>query len=159
MSIRYRSHWYLRQLEAALIAALADLGLTGERRAGFTGVWTDGRKLASIGVHARDWVTWHGFALNVTTDLTFFDHIVPCGIHAVEMTSIAAELRRQAARDLVAGGSGSGQPASALVAPEGVLARLTRTHVVHGIAGVFGLDVVMLDPCELERVAATTVPA
>ena len=152
-------HWYLRQLEAALIAALADLGLTGERRTGFTGVWTDGRKLASIGVHARDWVTWHGFALNVTTDLSFFDLIVPCGIRAVEMTSIAAELRRQAARDLVAGGSGSGQPASALVAPEGVLARLTRTHVVHGIAGVFGLDVVMLDPCELERVAATTVPA
>ena len=57
-------------------------------------MWTGGRKLASIGVHARDWVTWHGFALNVTTDLRYFDLIVPCGIHGVEMTSVARELGR-----------------------------------------------------------------
>jgi lipoyl(octanoyl) transferase len=85
-------HWYLRQLEEALIRALAHYGIPGERNAAYTGVWTHGRKVASIGVHARDWVTWHGFALNVTTDLSFFDLIVPCGIQSVTMTSIAREL-------------------------------------------------------------------
>jgi lipoate-protein ligase B len=55
-------------------------------------VWTSGRKIASIGVHARHWVTWHGFALNVTTDLRFFDLMVPCGIQAVTMTSVEREL-------------------------------------------------------------------
>src|SRR5207248_11292968 len=84
-------HWYLRQLEEALINALAQLGIPGERSAGLTGVWTQGRKIASIGVHARDWVTWHGFALNVTTDLSYFDLMVPCGIPGVVMTSIARE--------------------------------------------------------------------
>jgi lipoyl(octanoyl) transferase len=85
-------HWYLRQVEAALIDALGELGITAERSAGFTGVWTAGRKIASIGVHARDWVTWHGFALNVSTDLSYFDVMVPCGIDAVTMTSVSREL-------------------------------------------------------------------
>jgi len=84
-------HWYLRQVEELLIKALATYELAGTRRAPYTGVWIDDRKIASIGVHARDWVTWHGFALNVTTDLRYFDLIVPCGIPAVRMTSIAAE--------------------------------------------------------------------
>jgi lipoyl(octanoyl) transferase len=84
-------HWYLRQVEEALIVAVAELGVVAERRAGYTGVWTNGRKLASIGVHMREWVTWHGFALNVTTDLSYFDLIVPCGIHGVTMTSLALE--------------------------------------------------------------------
>ena len=84
-------HWYLRTVEDALIRILAEYGVPGERSAGYTGVWTGGRKIASIGVHARDWVTWHGFALNVTTDLSFFDLIVPCGIPDVVMTSIARE--------------------------------------------------------------------
>src|SRR6476659_60853 len=88
-------HWYLRQVDEALIRAIAPFGLAGERRAGLTGVWTEGRKLASIGVHARDWVTWHGFALNVTTDLRYFDLIVPCGIDAVEMSSVGRELARR----------------------------------------------------------------
>jgi len=90
---RYRQdlHWYLRQLEEALIVALAELGIPAERRQGLTGVWTHGRKIASIGVHVRRWVTWHGFALNVSTDLAAFDLIVPCGISGVEMTSIARE--------------------------------------------------------------------
>jgi lipoyl(octanoyl) transferase len=85
-------HWYLRQVEQALIDALAVLGLPAERNPGLTGVWTSGRKIASIGVHARDWVTWHGFALNVTTDLRYFDLMVPCGIQAVTMTSAEREL-------------------------------------------------------------------
>jgi lipoyl(octanoyl) transferase len=94
-------HWYLRQVEAALIGAIAERGLGGERAAGYTGVWTRGpvgeathapRKVASIGVHARDWVTWHGFALNVSTELSYFDLIVPCGIPGVDMTSLAREL-------------------------------------------------------------------
>jgi len=85
-------HWYLRQLEEALIRAVARFGIVAQRNAPYTGVWTSGRKLASIGVHARDWVTWHGFALNVTTDLSYFDLIVPCGIESVTMTSVEREL-------------------------------------------------------------------
>ncbi len=159
-------HWYLRQVEEAIIRALAPYGLVAERNPGYTGVWMSGkgtppsversgspgpvsaseeawrpvgdsggqagelpdsrgqsvsalrggpaprahprpsppngasepgpgatrRKIASIGVHARDWITWHGFALNVSTDLSFFDLIVPCGISDVSMTSMAREL-------------------------------------------------------------------
>ena len=87
-------HWYLRQLETTLISALHQLGITAERREGLTGVWTSGRKIASIGIHVKQWVTFHGFALNVSTDLRGFDLIVPCGIHGVTMTSLAAELGR-----------------------------------------------------------------
>ena len=87
-------HWYLRQVEEALIVALGEVGIDAERHTGYTGVWTHGRKIASIGVHARDWVTWHGFALNVTTDLSYFDLIVPCGIPQVQMTSVTRELGR-----------------------------------------------------------------
>jgi lipoyl(octanoyl) transferase len=86
-------HWYLRQVEQSLIDALGDYGIDAERNSGFTGVWTGGKKIASIGVHVRDWVTWHGFALNVTTDLSYFDLIVPCGIDGVMMTSIEREMR------------------------------------------------------------------
>ncbi|HMJ57990.1 MAG TPA: lipoyl(octanoyl) transferase LipB [Gemmatimonadales bacterium] len=85
-------HWYLRTLEQALINALAALHIPAERNPGYTGVWTRGRKIASIGVHVKKWVTWHGFALNVTTDLTEFQRIVPCGIAGVEMTSVEKEL-------------------------------------------------------------------
>ena len=84
-------HWYLRTLEQALIEALAILGIPAERNPGLTGVWTRGRKIASIGIHVKQWVTWHGFALNVTTDLADFDRIVPCGIQGVEMTSVQKE--------------------------------------------------------------------
>ncbi len=85
-------HWILRQIEAALIETLAAYGIAADRDIGRTGVWTSGRKIASIGLHARDWVTWHGFALNVTTDLSYFDLMVPCGLDGVTMTSIAREI-------------------------------------------------------------------
>ena len=85
-------HWYLRQVEESLIIALARVGLTAGRVPKYTGVWVDDRKIASIGVHARDWVTRHGFALNVDTDLSYFDLFVPCGIADVVMTSTRREL-------------------------------------------------------------------
>ena len=84
-------HWYLRTLGQALIDALRILAIPAERNPGLTGVWTRGRKIASIGIHVKQWVTWHGFALNVTTDLTHFERIVPCGIQGVEMTSVERE--------------------------------------------------------------------
>ncbi len=90
-------HWYLRQIELVLVNSLASLGLEASSREGLTGVWTNGRKIASIGVHARDWVTWHGFALNVNTDLSYFDYIIPCGIDGVVMTSVARELKLEEA--------------------------------------------------------------
>ncbi len=62
-----------------------------ERQTGQTGVWRDGRKLASIGVHARDWVTWHGVALNIENDLSTFDFVVPCGLDGVTMTTVKRE--------------------------------------------------------------------
>ena len=88
-------HWYLRSLEDALIHTLGSLGIEADRNPGRTGVWTAGRKIASIGIHVKQWVTLHGFALNVTTDLDLFDLIVPCGISHVVMTSVAAELLRE----------------------------------------------------------------
>lgn len=84
-------HWYLRTLEQALIHALGLLDIPAERTPGYTGVWTRGRKIASIGIHVKQWVTWHGFALNVATDLANFDRIVPCGIPGVVMTSVQKE--------------------------------------------------------------------
>lgn len=88
-------HRYLRALEELLIAALREFGVEAERRESLTGVWAGQRKIASIGVGIRRWITMHGFALNVCGDLTPFLHITPCGIAGVEMTSIERESRRQ----------------------------------------------------------------
>ena len=90
---------YVRDLQEVLIRTLADLGLPGERRDGpeFIGVWSRGRKIASIGVHLSRWVTSHGFALNVSTDLSPFDLIVPCGIRGRGVTSLERLLRRPVA--------------------------------------------------------------
>jgi lipoate-protein ligase B len=79
---------YLRNLEAAMIDALANFGIEAARRDKMTGVWVGARKIASIGVGIRRWTTWHGFALNVSTDLSYFDSIVPCGIDGCRMTSV-----------------------------------------------------------------------
>ncbi len=79
---------YVRGVEQALIDTLADYGIEGGREQGMTGVWVAGRKIAAIGVHISRWVTSHGFALNVTTDLQYFQYIVPCGL-SKPVTSMA----------------------------------------------------------------------
>jgi lipoate-protein ligase B len=98
-------HTHLRRIEAGLIEALEELGVPARRVPGWTGVFVDRarssgsgsreRKIASIGVGVRRWVTFHGFALNATIDLAGFDSIVPCGLPDVEMTSVAVELARE----------------------------------------------------------------
>ena len=94
-------HRYLRNMEEALIRAVGRFGLAGDRKAGWTGVWTTGgaRKLASIGVAVKRWVTMHGFALNVSTDLSRFAAINPCGLDASVMASVAGELGRPVGMD------------------------------------------------------------
>jgi len=128
-------HWYLRRVEELLIRALASFGIVGERVEKYTGVWTNGRKIASIGVHARDWVTWHGFALNVSTELSYFDLIVPCGIPEVAMTSIQREIGRD------------------------VTLREVADVVVHATAEVFGLEARSIALAELETRISISTPS
>ena len=85
-------HVFLRWIEEGLIALLAGYGLAAQRREALTGVWIDKRKIASIGVGVRKWITMHGFGLNVGPDLSGFDSITPCGIDGVTMTSLSREL-------------------------------------------------------------------
>jgi len=85
-------HLFMRRLEDAIIAMLARAGLQAGRSDGNTGVWLQGRKLASIGIACRRWVTWHGLALNHSTDLGYFQRINPCGFESSVMTSMVAEL-------------------------------------------------------------------
>ncbi|KAA9331458.1 lipoyl(octanoyl) transferase LipB [Hymenobacter busanensis] len=94
-------HWYLRTLEEAVILTLAEYGIVSGRIAGLTGVWLDfeegasnPRKICAMGVKCSRWVTMHGFALNVNTDLNYFGHIVPCGITDKAVTSLQQELGR-----------------------------------------------------------------
>ena len=92
-------HKYLRLLEETIILTLADYGLEASRSQGETGVWLDvgtpfARKICALGVRASRWVTMHGFALNVNTDLGYFDHIIPCGIRGKSVTSLRLELKR-----------------------------------------------------------------
>lgn len=120
-------HWYLRQMEAAIMHALGAIGLgSAQRLPGHTGVWCDARKIASIGVHTRHWVTWHGVALNVENDLSTFSHVVPCGIDQVVMTTVAREC-------LLAGAAYPGMTAM-------------RNAVVAGFASTFELDVQQTPP-------------
>jgi lipoyl(octanoyl) transferase len=88
-------HRYLRNLEETLIALLGDFGIVAGRSPGQTGVWIGGRKIASIGVGVRRWISMHGFALNVCGDLAPFTAITPCGIVGVEMTSVSRECGRE----------------------------------------------------------------
>ena len=93
-------HKYLRYLEEIIIKTLSDFGINSARSDGETGVWLDldtpfARKICAMGVRASRWVTMHGFALNINTDLSYFDYIVPCGIQGKGVTSIAKELKRE----------------------------------------------------------------
>jgi lipoyl(octanoyl) transferase len=89
---------YLRNLEEVIILTMAEYGLSGERSPGETGVWIDAsipgreRKICAMGIRCSRWVTMHGFAFNVDTDLTYFDHIIPCGIQNKQVTSLEKEL-------------------------------------------------------------------
>ena len=92
-------HKYLRSLEEVIIHTLSDYGLKGERSEGETGVWLDvgtpfARKICAMGVRCSRWVTMHGFALNVNTDLGYFDNIIPCGIRGKAVTSLNVELAK-----------------------------------------------------------------
>ena len=90
--------WYMRQLEEIIIRTLLDFGIVSERSSGETGVWIDTaipgkeRKICAMGVRTSRWITMHGFALNVNTDLHYFDYIIPCGIQNKKVTSIQQEL-------------------------------------------------------------------
>jgi lipoyl(octanoyl) transferase len=129
-------HWYLRELEQALIDGLAGLGVPAERNPGKTGVWTRGRKIASIGIHVKQWVTLHGFALNVAPDLSWFDAIVPCGIRGVEMTSVRRELDSRES--------------------DAVLWRRTQETVVAAFGRAFGLDPRLVAPGAFPGTMATS---
>ena len=99
-------HKYLRLLEEMIILTLKEYGLEGTRSPGETGVWLDvgtpfARKICAMGVKASRWVTMHGFALNVNTDLSYFGYIVPCGIQGKEVTSLERELKRTVPLDEV----------------------------------------------------------
>ena len=87
-------HWFLREIEQAIIDALDDFGINGGRVEGLTGVWIDSkRKIAAMGLHCSRWVTSHGFALNVKNNISEFDYIVPCGITDKAVTSIEKEIK------------------------------------------------------------------
>jgi lipoyl(octanoyl) transferase len=93
-------HKYLRFLEEVIIKTLAEYGIKGERSDGETGVWIDtgtpfARKICAMGIRSSRWVTMHGFALNVNTNLGYFDHIIPCGIRGKAVTSLEVELGRK----------------------------------------------------------------
>lgn len=93
-------HKYLRALEEVIISALADYRIEARRIEKVTGVWVKWHKIASIGVGVKRWITYHGFALNVNTDLSYFDNIVPCGIPDVQMTSVQRWLAKREKIDM-----------------------------------------------------------
>ncbi|CAA0154457.1 Lipoate biosynthesis protein B LipB (Octanoyltransferase) [Tenacibaculum maritimum] len=99
-------HKYLRLLEEAIILTIGEYGLKGERSEGETGVWLDvgtpfARKICAMGIRTSRWVTMHGFALNVNTNLGYFDNIIPCGIRGKAVTSMEAELGRKISEEEV----------------------------------------------------------
>jgi len=100
-------HRYLRTLEEMLMAVCARCGVAAQRRDGLTGVWVGGKKIASIGIGVRRWISMHGFALNVCGDLSGYDAITPCGITGVVMTSLERETGRAMSVEAVAAIVGS----------------------------------------------------
>ena len=95
------THKYLRALEEILIRTCSNYGLNALRNPELTGVWIEDRKIAAIGIKVSRWVTMHGFAFNVNTDLNLFNGIIPCGIHGKEVTSLTRELNRDVDLDSV----------------------------------------------------------
>jgi len=92
-------HLYLRMLEEVIICALKDMGITAGRQSQQTGVWIRGEKIASIGIQVKKWITRHGFALNVSPDLSYFNLIVPCGLPEVTMTSLEEVLKKDLGKE------------------------------------------------------------
>lgn len=95
------THKYLRALEEVIIRVCAEFGLTGKRDPKYTGVWIDDRKIAAIGIKVSRWVTMHGFAFNINTDLSLFNGIIPCGISDKEVTSLNKETDKTIEMDLL----------------------------------------------------------
>jgi len=93
--VRKNVHRYVRNLEMTAIRTLKDLGLEGIRRPPYTGIWIGDKKIAAIGVAVRRSITFHGLALNVNTDLSYFNRIIPCGLSWADVTSMARELGKE----------------------------------------------------------------
>ena len=126
-AIRRDVVWYVRTLEEALIRTAKDFGLSAGRMEGRPGVWVNQAKVAAIGIHISRWVTSHGFALNLQTDLSFFRHIVPCGITAYPVTSFRQLLGKTVNRFLV------------------------EEHIVQHLGALLGLEICWAQPERLER--------
>ena len=167
-------HSYLRNLEQALISTLRECGIPAQRVAQKTGVWVDDRKIASIGVRFSRWISSHGFALNVTTDLSYFSHIVPCGMPAVTMTSVSREssvargssVARESSvsQELsVARGSSAAQESSVARETSAVEENgaadmaMLRARVAHHLAEVFALRYVDEPPAALRELLGAPV--
>ncbi|MFQ5695635.1 MAG: lipoyl(octanoyl) transferase LipB, partial [Terriglobia bacterium] len=160
--------WYVRSLEEVLIRAARDFGLQATRKKStegkrpfYTGVWVGEEKLAALGVHISRWITSHGFAFNVTTDLRHFDLIVPCGLCDKRVTSLAKLLHatRSAQRPQPLGPTGGGlwaeheerkQPQSNPAAPAAGLMNALKAAVIRHFAEVFNRDMQTLEPENLE---------
>lgn len=118
-------HRYLRDLEEVVVRTLAGYNVAADRLPGYTGVWVGGEKICAIGIKSHEWVTMHGFALNVTTDLRQFDRIIPCGIFERGVTSLKEVLGRDVPLEDVA------------------------TRLVEQFARVFGCSVEAVDPMQV----------
>jgi len=139
--IRRDVHWYVRTLEEAMIRASADFGISAYRIPGKTGIWVQPpgsipeEKLAAIGVHISRWVTSHGFAFNVSTDLRYFDLIIPCGIANRKATSLEKLLHRNVSLDEV------------------------KPRLIHHLSELFSLTPKEVSPQELRATLDAVVPA
>ena len=130
--LRKDVHCYVRNLELAAIRTLNDFGLTGTRRPPFTGIWLGDKKIAAIGIAVRRCITFHGLALNVNPDLSYFKRIIPCGLAWADVTSMARELQA-----------------------EQNLERL-RLRFLYNFAEIFGYDVVQEGLDDGDRYMSTT---
>ena len=144
-------HSYLRNLEEALINTLLELGIPAGRLDQKTGVWVADRKIASIGVRFSRWISSHGFALNLTSDLSYFNHIVPCGMPAVTMTSVSRE--SSVAQEFSALREMHSKPDESAATVIGIPdMTMLRSRVAHHLAQVFALDYVDECPPALDEI-------